>query len=423
VVVMVVGSRVTRTGAAHDGVGEIVWSRDGEHLAYAAERKGRWLVVVDGREGQTFEALRARSLQLSADGAHHAYAADEDGKVVVVADGLKSAPYEAVGHLTLGGEGFVAFVARRKIGSLVVAGGKESGVYEDVADLALSPGGRRLAWTARRDGHWHVVDGGSESEPYDRVSKLAWAPRTDALAYAVGQGDAEWVVAGGKHGAPYEAILPESLVFDASGTVIAYAARKKGAWRVVTGTDESPPYEDVEPPLFVGDSRAVAHVARRGEATFLVLDGHQGPVHADATGLVLSPDGRRFLYAARAGTQVEVIEGEVRGGPCGGGKCTATATRTVRHDIVVGGTLVWSASGAHSAYLAGEARSRGLFLVIDGARAGSFDMGELMASLVVDPDLSGVLTGDSKRLAAWVRAEVALVERRGAPGLDGRERR
>ena len=66
---------------------------------------------------------------------------------------------------------------------------------------------------------------------------------------------------------------------------------------------------------------------------------------------------------------MEVIEGEVRGGPCGSTRCTATETRTVRHDIVVGGTLVWSASGAHSGYLAGEARSRGLFLVIDGARA------------------------------------------------------
>lgn len=416
VVVTTEGAGGARTSAVHDGIGEIAWSADGEHLAYAAERKGRWLVVVDGREGPTFEALRARSLRLSVDGAHWAYAADEDGQVVVVADGVKSAPYEAVGHLTLGASGGAAFVARRKIGSLVVAGGKESAVYEDVADLALSPSGRRLAWTARRDGHWHVVDNGSESEAYDRVSKLVWAPRSDALAYAVGQGGAEWVVAAGAHGAPYEAILPESLVFDASGAVIAYAARKKGAWRVVTGKDESPPYDDVEAPLFVGPSAAVAHVARRGEATFVVLDGHQGPVHADATGLALSPDGRRFLHAARAGAQVEVIEGEVRGGPCGGGRCTAAVTRAVRHDIVVGGTLVWSASGAHNGYLAGEAKGPGLFLVIDGARAGSFDVGELMASLIVDPDLAGVLTGDSRRLAEWVRAEVALAERRSGGG-------
>jgi hypothetical protein len=417
VVVTLEGSRVAATSAAHDGIGEIVWSADGRHQAYAAERKGRWLAVVDGREGPTFESLRARSLRLSHDGAHYTYAADEDGQVVVVADGVKSAPYEAVGHLTLGASGRVAFMARRKLGALVVAGSSESSVYEDVADLAFSPSGRRLVWTARRNGHWHVVDNGSESEPYDRVSKLVWAPRTDALAYAVGQGGAEWVVAGGAHGAPYDAVLPESLAFDAGGTVIAYAGRRNSAWYVVTGRDESAPYEDVEAPLFVGGSTAVAHVARRGEATFLVLDGHPGPVHADATGLVLSPDGRRFLHAARAGAQVEVVEGEVRGAPCGGGQCTAAITRSVRHDIVVGGTLVWSASGAHSGYLAGDAQGRGLFLVMDGARAAPFDVGEMVASLMVDPALATVLAGDGARLAEWVRAELALAERRA--GRDG----
>lgn len=416
VVVISSGAKVPEVGPSHDGIGEIVWSADSQHHAYAAERKGRWLVVADGREGPTFEALRARSLRLSADGKHCAYAADEDGQVVVVADGVKSAPHEAVGHLTVGPSGQVAFVARRKSGALVVAGGRESALYEDVADLAFSPVSGRPVWTARKAGHWHVVDGGSEGEPYDRVSALVWAPRTDALAYAVGRGDAEWVVAAGTGGAPYDGVLPGSLVFDAGGKHIAYAARKKGAWRVVVDGEESEPYDDVEAPVFVGESRAVAYVARRGEATFPVLDGHKGPVLADASGLVLSPDGRRFLVAASAGAGLEVVEGVVRGGPCGGGRCTPEVTRRARHDIVVGGTLVWSASGAHSGYLAGDAKDRSLFLVVDGARAGAFDVGELMAGMAVDPDLSGALTGDSKRLSGWVRAEVALVERRGAEG-------
>lgn len=406
------GAEGARVGPAHDGIGEIAWSADGKHIAYAAERKGRWLVVVDGREGATFEALRARSLTLSPGGKHFAYAADEGGKVVVVSDGGKSAPYEAVGHLALGPSGEAAFVARKEAGAVVVVGGKESEVYEDVADLAFSPSGRRLAWTARRRGRWHVLDGGAESEPYDRVSALVWGAATDALAYAAGRGDEEWVVAAGAPGAPCEGVLPGSLSFDAGGTIIAYAARRKGTWRVVTGGAESPPYEEVEAPLFVGRSAAVAYVARRGEASFLVLDGHQGEVLDGATGLTLSPDGRRFLLAARAGAKVEVLEGAVRGGPCGGGRCTPEVTRRARHDLVVGGTLAWSASGAHSGYLAGAAAGRSLFVVIDGARAGALDMAELMAGLAVDPDAGGALTGDSRLLARWVRAEVELAERR-----------
>jgi len=78
----------------------------------------------------------------------------------------------------------------------------------------------------------------------------------------------------------------------------------------------------------------------------------------------------------------------------------------------VGGTLVFSADGAHTGYVAGRASSRELFLMVDGARAGAFDVEELMAGIVVEPDLAGAFTGDSKRLAQWVRAEVGVVKGR-----------
>lgn len=434
-VVRAEGSKVV-TGPVYDGIGAIVWSADGEHLAIAAERKGRWLVSVDGREGPTFESLRARSLVLSPDGKHCAYAADEAGGVVVVSGGVKSARYAGVGRLVLSASGQAAFVGRKAKGAVVVSGGEESPLYEDVADLSFSPSGRRVAWIARRfpgDGApadraaqgnsrpsaaWRVVSGGVEGEAYDRIGALVWAPRTDALAYPVGRGTEEWVVldAGTRPerspagGAAFEGVLPGSLTFGAEGTVLAYAGRRAGRFRVVVGGEESPPYDEVEAPLLVGDSAAAAYVARRGEASFLVVDGHQGPVLDGATGLALSPDGRRFLLAARAGVQVEVLEGEVRGGPCGGGRCSPHVTRRARHDVFVGGTLVWSASGAHSGYLAGDASSRGLFLVIDGARAGAFDMAELMAGLARDPELGLALQGDSRVLADWVRAEVTLAE-------------
>jgi hypothetical protein len=412
-------------GPAFDGIGEVAWSADGAHHAYAAEQRGRWLVVRDGQPGPTVETLRAHSLRFSGDGAHLGYIGDEEKKVIARIDGVKSAPYDSIGGLSFGEKGRAAFVARRGKETFVVVSGKESAAYEDVAELGFSPSGRRIAWTARKDKGWRVVVDGIEGEQFDRISKLVWAPRGDGLAYGAGRGSTEMVVAGGVIGAAYEGILPGSVAFDASGTRVAFAGRRDRAWHIVNGTEESPPYEQVEAPVFIGDSSAVAHVARRGEASFVVLDGNQGPVHADASQLVLSPDGRRFLCSARFGAVIEVIEGAVSGGPCGGGHCKPVEERSSRHDVIVGGTLVFSADGAHSGFLAGQAADRKLFLVIDGARGGAFDLDELMAGFVVEPELGGAFTGDSRLLSQWVRAEVGLAGRRTGAGaaLKGRTER
>jgi hypothetical protein len=399
-------------GAVFAGVGEIVWSADSRHVAYAAEQRGRWVVVVDGKLGASFEALRARSLQLSDNGERVAFVAEDGGKVVAVVDGVKSAPYDAIGRLAFGSGGRVAFAARRGRESVLVADGKELEACEDIADIAFSPDGKRLVWTGRRKGGWHVIEGESMSAAHERISKIVWSPASDSFAYAAGTGSAEAVVFRGEIGAAYEGVMPGSLTFDATGAHIAYAARRRGAWRVVTDTAEGPPFEEVEPPMFVGESSAVAHIARRGEASFVVLDEHFGPVCAEASQLVLSRDGRRFMHAARSGLRVAVIEGSVSGGPCGGGRCAPAPERSRVHDVVVGGTLVFSDDGRHSGYLAGRAADRELFLMVDGAMAGRFDLNELMAGMALSPDLAGALMGDSKRLTQWVQAEVGLYGRR-----------
>ncbi|MEZ4295583.1 MAG: hypothetical protein R3B70_11455 [Polyangiaceae bacterium] len=450
------GERPGVQATPYDGIGEIVWSADSQHLAYAAERKGRWLVVAGAREGATFESLRSRSLRISADGAHHAYAADDDGRVVVVVDGVKSAPHEAIGQLSLRDDGLAVFAARTGDRSAIVIGSVVYGPYEDVAEVSISPHGREVGWTARSGGGWRVhvqclpptsVRGGEpctlpgskgtsgpsgqspgpsgqsparegawESEAFARVGGLVWAPRTGALAFAVGVADGERVIADGVEGRLFEGVLPGSLRWDAGGTVVAYAGRRNRAWYVVQGASESEPYEEVEPPVFLGGTRATAFLARRGAASFIVADGHQGPVVADATELSVSPDGWRFLHLSRDGARVAVAMGEVRavgGGECGEGRCRPEVTRTVVQDVVIGGTLRWSGSSKHSGYLAGDSAARRLFLVVDGERRGDFDMLELMGNLSLSPDLSGALTGDSERLGEWVRAEVELAERSG----------
>src|SRR6185369_13718926 len=105
------------------------------------------------------------------DGEHLAYVGDDidhAGKVVLIGDGVKSQPYDGIGHLAVSARGRIAFSARNGKQTTLVVDGKETGSFEDVAEVAFcavgpgtavgagSPPGEKLAWTARRGGGWWV---------------------------------------------------------------------------------------------------------------------------------------------------------------------------------------------------------------------------------------------------------------------------
>ncbi|MBK8254268.1 MAG: hypothetical protein IPK82_16570 [Polyangiaceae bacterium] len=287
--------------------------------------------------------------------------------------------------------------------------GLESEPYQDVADLAFSPSGKNIAWTARKNDKWKVIKNGAESEPWDRVGPLFWSAKREALAYASGLGKEEWAVVDATAIGPYDGVMPESLTFNSQGAAVAFAARRGDAFWVVDPEGEKGPFESVEPPQFLGDSNATIFVARRAAATFWVVDGHHGPVLADATGLVLSATGRKLMILARWGSKTELVVANITGKECGEGRCSAAVERSVRHDVILGGTPAWSRAGEHFGYIAGNASSRLLMLMIDGRWKADIDVRELMAMLTIAPDLAGSFLGDSVVLAQWVKAELALV--------------
>ncbi len=72
-------------GAPVESAETLTSSSDGSHLAYVAQRKDRWFLVVDGKEGPSFD--RAVAPRFTPDGRFLVYRARQDGKrFVVVAD-------------------------------------------------------------------------------------------------------------------------------------------------------------------------------------------------------------------------------------------------------------------------------------------------------------------------------------------------
>ena len=65
----------------------IRFSQDGERVAYGAQERDKWMVVVDGKEDKKYDDLVSGTPIFSADGQRLAYGAREGDKWLVVADG------------------------------------------------------------------------------------------------------------------------------------------------------------------------------------------------------------------------------------------------------------------------------------------------------------------------------------------------
>lgn len=85
----------------------LVFSPDSKHLAYAATRNGKWVVVVDGKEGAEYHDIGVGSPAFSPDGKRIAYSEKTDAKAhwVVVADGQAGPEFDAIANPSFSPDG------------------------------------------------------------------------------------------------------------------------------------------------------------------------------------------------------------------------------------------------------------------------------------------------------------------------------
>ena len=145
-------------------------SPDSKRLAYAAQRGGMQLVVVDGVEGKEYDGIGVGTLLFSADSKRVAYVAGRGGKLLVVVDGVEGKEFDGIGKGTLvfsPDSQRVAYVASRGGMQLVVADGVEGKEYDGAANPVFSPDSKRVAYGAQRGGKRLVVVDGVEGKECD----------------------------------------------------------------------------------------------------------------------------------------------------------------------------------------------------------------------------------------------------------------
>ncbi len=177
-------------------------------ICYEAERAGKRLLIVDGAEWRTHDAIG--DFVFSPNGSRTAYWAKDGEHWRVVVDGTELAPYDGFGpeSLVFSPDGRrLAYVAVRGDRGRVVVDGREDPLYEAILESTpvFSPDGGRLAYGALRDGKWRLVVDGSERGSYDLIGEetVRFVADGGAIACLAGFGNRVTVVVAGRFGNDY----------------------------------------------------------------------------------------------------------------------------------------------------------------------------------------------------------------------------
>ncbi len=217
-------------GVRTDGA-YLIFSADGAHCSYIAcitaesiEENGVYCVVQDGVEGAAYDHIA--DLIYTPDGKHLAYVAEKNREMFAVRDGQQEASYARVDCPAFAPDGaklaYIASTGRQQY--FVVVNGQQGKAYEGVQAVSFSPDGKHYYFVAQSDDRQCMVSDGREEPQYTRVSAPIFSADGKHVAHVAVEGTQWYVVKDGAPGPAFNAVGPP--IFAPDGAHIAYAARK-----------------------------------------------------------------------------------------------------------------------------------------------------------------------------------------------------
>lgn len=306
-----------RAGKRYDAVGAMVLSPDGRRIAYGALAGGRWRMVVDGVEGAAYSTVKAPLF--SPDGAHLAYQAMSGEKWYLVVDTTTNEGTDTrfVEHRFSGDSGYIAYIAgadRKNRGRLVIsdlAFARRTTIAAGVASMTLSQDGSRLAAIASGHGGQRVVvcsfdrpDEVKSGPAYDSVYALSVSPDGASLAYGAERDgirmivfdDREEMLRDGDSLVEAPVVLPDRKGVGA----IILRGNRAGFQRFFNDQgNPEPGYDEASSLVYNRDGSVHAHVARKGNDWFVVVNGAAGAAFDRVISPKFSPKGNYLVYRAR----------------------------------------------------------------------------------------------------------------------------
>ena len=326
-----------KAGTDYAGLaGRPVFSADSRRVAHLARNtQDLWFAVVDGVERPdkhpSVEGLPGVSpnLLFSLDGHRLAYvvSADSGGvvKQFVVADRQEGAKHDEIAGLAISPDGErLAYAARTGNRWAVVVDGREGPGHEGVLGQTpvFSPDGRHVAYAGREGRRFFLVVDKKRGRDYDALGgAIFFGPDSARVVYSPSVGRRRAVVVDDEELGLYERVDDYSFAFSPDGKHLAYKAGDSTSWFIVVDGKRGRGYAGVGHPVFAPDGSKVAYVAcdrcgggpREEAAKFVVVDGRRiGAAYSDiADPIAFSADGRRMAFAARRGSaQLVVVDGK-----------------------------------------------------------------------------------------------------------------
>jgi roadblock/LC7 domain-containing protein len=434
--------------------------------ALAPGEAGTVLVATEQSLGELPEGVPLESVSTSPDWRHTVFVVARGGQEAVVLDGVEQKAYDEVLPQTLrfsrNGRR-LAYGARAGERCFMVIDGVEGPTFDEVADFAFSPNGKRTAYTGRRikkaigfrlEGWFPPVTGwrlddvtvdtpvvdGVQGKAYPRVWQYHFSPDSRRLAYKVEDRERECFIIDGVAQKPFPEVFNCHFTFSPDSRRFAYAAGVRGGRRMIVDGTEGRLYDlfSQDGPIFSPDGRRLAYKAirnkpRGGMAWFCVVDDWESRAYDDVSGRSpqFSADGRRIAWEVQYdGAYHLLVDGDElkatgvacdpRWSPDGKrlgfvvkreGRCVMVISGEPgpAYDTVGGGSLNFGPDGRHTVYAA--MRGGKWFVVIDGAEGNEYDG---VGDITFSPDGKHVAYG-----ARRGDRHLVVVDEAESPSYDG----
>ena len=280
---------------------DLLFSPDGKHLAYLASlsqvlsSNHMDVVVRDGVDSQPYQGVLDGTPVFSLDSQHLAFAAQRNGKWFVVLDAKESSPWDAVANNSVmfaPDSQRLIYRAKRGEDWFLMVGGKafirdENGIPQMAF---LGPDNRHMALLVRRQSKDHWLVGGKLGPAFDEVTKLFFSPDSHRTIYS-GQRGNQWnVVVDGVEGPPCEEVGLAPAHFSPNSRHVGYVCRRDNKYRLVLDGKEGPEYDYVasafvfsansEHVAFLGSHEPMPASDKQPVSTFIVVDGSESKPYA-----------------------------------------------------------------------------------------------------------------------------------------------
>lgn len=280
-------------------------SPDGEHIAFAVKKEGRWHIVLDGEEKWLHAALmfpwcawtptlegrsyipqtRAAVLQFSRDGKKLAHFAKlDDGKWAVFVNGRPGPGFSAVGTQLSFVGGKITYHAWLEDEIVKVCGDTMFGPYETTWRTKLSEDGNHFCFAAKKKDLFFIILDGREQKLPGEIITYEIVP-SGQLAYAYKSGKVSKVRFGAKE-LPGEYDEVTRITISPDGKHVAFWGRTGEKWSVVTETKKYPGFEgyyfyrsggEEYSILWGPESKNLAYFAGKEKDRILALNGEEMP--------------------------------------------------------------------------------------------------------------------------------------------------